>query len=186
MTIATRPYVFGPTVAKYRVMGPIAEMAESDRRAYGHAVLTEVRAKQRRAMIAAPSQERRARKSKDWEAMYAEAMREKRERAALPAAPIVKPMERKKKLSANAEASSARPKPAVMPKPAVTAGYAIVPMKQKDRFVVTVPRMPDGSKATPEIIIGNQIKCRYSHRDAGYIATAAQVERFERILGMVA
>lgn len=93
-------------------------------------------------------------------------------------APIVTAMERKAKLPAKAEAESTRPTAA--------AGYAIVPMKQKGKFVVKVDRLPDGSKAMPEVVIGNQIKCRFSHRDAGYIASAAQIEKFERIVSTIA
>ena len=169
-----------------------------------------IRRQHRAALLAAPSQERRARKPEEWKEMYEEAMKEKRERLAAPAArpaptakpaprpaaarerfvprviaggkgepaPIVTPMERKKKLSAKADAKSTRPK--------AGDGYAIVPMKQKGKFVVKVDRLPDGSKAMPEVVIGNQIKCRFSHRDAGYIASAAQIEKFERIISTIA
>ena len=169
-----------------------------------------IRQQQRAELLAYPDKVRRERKPEKWKEMYEEAMKEKRERLAAPAArpaptakpaprpaaarerfvprvitggkdtpkPIVAPMERKAKLPAKAEAKSTRPKAA--------AGYAIVPMKQKGKFVVKVDRLPDGSKAMPEVVIGNQIKCRFSHRDAGYIASAAQIEKFERIISTIA
>jgi hypothetical protein len=168
----------------------------------GEKIHEAIRAKHRAKLLAAPSQERRARKPEDWKKMYREAMEEKRERESAPApiakpaaaerkpftprvivggkqppAPIVAPMERKAKLPAKAEAKSTRPK--------AGAGYAIVPMKQKGKFVVKVDRLPDGSKAMPEVVIGNQIKCRFSHRDAGYIASTEQLAKFERIVGML-
>jgi hypothetical protein len=52
----------------------------------GAAISAAMRAKHRAALLAAPSQERRARTPRQWEAMYAEAMEAKRAREALPLA----------------------------------------------------------------------------------------------------
>jgi hypothetical protein len=52
----------------------------------GAAISAAMRAKHRAALLACPSQERRARTPAMWQAMYAEAMEEKRNREALPLA----------------------------------------------------------------------------------------------------
>jgi hypothetical protein len=208
-------YAFGPSVQKWRRKGPIATMAKEDRRAYGAAVLAEVRTKQRQALqrevpthnvicasgcnsndgdeilkalktrqraalAAAASQERRARKPEEWEAKYKEAMKEKQERAAkaaaarpptAKAAPIVKRMERKRSLAADMTRTS--------------GAYTVIAMKQHDRFVVKFDRNTDGTKTMPEIIIRNQIKARYSHSHGGYVATSEKIAKLDLILASV-
>jgi hypothetical protein len=150
-------------------------MSRADRRAYGAAVLAEVRAKQRRALTAAPGQERRTRKPEEWRTMYAQAMKEKAERtaqAAVAPAPIAKRMQRKRSMAADMTAKS--------------GAYAVIAMKQaRDKFIVTVPRNADGSKAMPEIIIKNQIKARYSHREGGYVASSVQIAKLDLILASI-
>jgi hypothetical protein len=228
----------GPSAAKYRRMAinGLATMMVRDRRAYGEAVLTSVRSKQRQelqrelpshpvhcpsgtnhntgeaiikavqskhraALTAAASQERRARTPQKWREMYAEAMTEKiarefaeydasegrgltkKQKAAEPKTAIVKMVKAKalpRAVSSVVPVSPSCDKPAT-PK----AGYEIVTAMQKGKFIVKVPPLPDGSKAIPEVIISNQIKCRFSHRDGGYLATADQISRLDRILEAV-
>ncbi|MDQ0510908.1 hypothetical protein [Ancylobacter amanitiformis] len=51
----------------------------------------------------------------------------------------------------------------------------------KGKLVVRCPS-PDGYKTLAARIIGDDLKCRFSYREGGYIASATKVEKFRRII----
>ena len=72
----------------------------------GEAIDRALREQQRAALLACPSQERRARKPEKWREMYDAAMAEKRKRAEMP--PTVKPSNRRERAEAHLRAARAR------------------------------------------------------------------------------
>jgi hypothetical protein len=173
----------GSGVAKFRKRGPIAKMAKADRRAYGEAVETAIRAKQRQALMregtsprsfepigdarvqrqrqalqAAVASERREREPDEWKKMYEAAMKEKAERAAAP---------------------PPAPKPAPQ-----SAGLPFEVVKIKGRLIVKAPVWTIGNTPPTIAILRNALRCKYSYRDEGYIATAAKLEKLNQMLNV--
>lgn len=178
----------------------------------GDAIIKAMQTKHRAALTAAASQERRARKPEVWKEMYAKAMKEKAEAALengrvflLPEKPIPEAELRKiwtaekvpkanqdaiiAEVTAKAQSGAAvgpfRIAKSIAKPPPSTAGYEVVTAMQKGKFIVKVPPLPNGTKAMPEVIIANQIKCRFSRRDGGYLATADQIARLQRIISSI-
>jgi len=173
----------GSGVAKFRKRGPIAKMAKADRRAYGEAVETAIRAKQRAALMregtsprsfepigdarlqrmrqalqASVARERREREPDEWKPMYAAAMEEKKKRAAAP---------------------PPAPKPAPQ-----CAGLPFEVVKIKGRLIVKAPVWTIGTTPPAIAILRNALRCKYSYRDEGYIVTAAKLEKLNQMLNI--
>jgi hypothetical protein len=73
----------------------------------GEAIIKAIREQHRAALLACPSQERRARSPVEWQTMYDAAMAERRKREAEPP-PITKPSNRRERAEAHLRAARAR------------------------------------------------------------------------------
>ena len=170
------PEPFGPIypdlgsgVAKFRKRGPVAKMPKAMRREYGEAVEKAIRAKQRAQL--------RSWCGKDQANVHEDVVGEarlQRMRAALQASVGKERREREADVWKSMYEEAMKQKRAAPP--------PIEMKKVKGKILLTFPRLPDGSKTVQEIIASNRLRCRYSHRDQGYLATPDQVAKLEQLV----
>lgn len=171
----------GASVAKFRKLGPISKMDKAERQAYGTAVETKIKSLQRAALmrgtpqvrsfepigdarvtamrnrlIASADKERRERKPDEWKAMYDAAMKDK----------------------AAAEHRSRQPRN----EDAINGKQDFEPIKIRGRLIVKAPIWSIGTTPPAIAILRNALRCKYSYRDGGYIATPAKLEKLKQMM----